>query len=147
MENKKDEIVTLDFSFSRDKVGYFVLKNKDMDVKKFNDIVKMFAGRAVAPEYYGKASDSFKVIQQDGEFALEVIQNKVPNVVKYLVDSNSQDIQINLTGINPNREVESEMIKKPLDINKVLKLVPYYHPVKTEKLTESKIDVEKMNRK
>ena len=98
----------------------------------------MFAGRAVSPDIYGKASDSFKVIQQDGEFALEVVQSKVPNVVKFLVNNNDKDIQINLTGLNPNREVVNRTIKKPLNINEVLELVPCYHPSKTTKISNNR---------
>lgn len=124
-----NKVETLDFVISEKKVNYFTLKNNNMGIKLYIELINMFTKRSNASD--GKKADSFLRAEENGEVVLHVIQKKVPNVIKYLVNSNDIDINVNLTGIKPNREIETRTITKPFDKNKVLELVPCYHPTKT----------------
>lgn len=141
-----NKVEILNFYADKDRVGYFVLENESMDPALFTMLVHEFVNFSKVND--GKGATSFEVLKQDRSDALHVIQNKVPNVIKYLVNKNDKNIEIKLTGLNPNREVVTKNISKPLDINQVLELVPCYHPVIQKSINNDSVqpkDSEKLN--
>lgn len=128
--------------------GWFALENGDLNPGLFNTYVNGF-NKAFMDEYgIEGAKEHVNKVQKDGNIVLFIVEKKVPNLVKSLVNSNQFDIHVDLTGINVNGEEITRTITKPLNINQVVELVPYYHPTIVEK-SESpiKLDPKKFGRK
>lgn len=115
-------------------VGWFALENENMNPKVFLDLVNQL-NEIVLSIYKGRnttKNESEKIyvkkeLNENGDIMLKITQEKVPNIIKSLVQHPAYDIQINLTGITPQREVVSRMISKPFMPTAVTELIPCYH--------------------
>lgn len=134
---------TLNMSITTE-VGWFALENGNMNPKVFSDLVNqlneiilsIYKGRNTTKNENEKTYVK-KEVNDKGEVLLKVSQEKVPNIIKSLVQHPVYDIQINLTGITPQREVISRMISKPFIPASVTELIPCYHGIEMSQAQNS----------
>ena len=126
-----DKVYLLNMSITNDS-GWFSFENTNMEEKQFNAIVNEIE-RAFFSLYGEKGAEAYisKSVDDQGKLNVKVSQVKVPHIIKSLVQSPYQEIQFSLTGVTPDKEIVTETIKKPLDINAVVRLIPSYHGTKT----------------
>ena len=127
-----DKVYLLNMSITNDS-GWFAFENTNMEDSKFNSIVNEIEKTFVS--LYGeKGAEAYinKSVDENGKLNVKISQVKVPHIIKSLVQNPYQEIQFSLTGIAPDKEIATEIIKKPLDINKVVRLIPSYHGSKKE---------------
>lgn len=120
-----------------DEVGWFILENENMDTRIFTNLINqlceimssLYTGRDTIK---GRNKETYikRQINTNGELALKVMQEKVPNIIKGLVQMPSQEIQVNLTGITPQKEIVTRIISRPFNESKVTELIPCYHGLK-----------------
>ena len=121
----------LDFIINENRVSWFYLKNNNQqDEKLFKEMINRIVKVSKTTDVFGEKGADNLIEKENTEQGVifHVEQRKVPNIVKCFVDLNDIDVTINLTGINPNMELATKTISKPLNMNEVLELIPYYHP-------------------
>lgn len=108
--------------------GWFALENKTMNETFYNNLVNSI-NNAFINEYKDKgAFDFVRKSTNSNKTVLFINQDRLPQIVKFLVNNNSVDINVELTGLTPNNEEVTRTISKPFNKNDVLELTPAYHP-------------------
>lgn len=126
--------------------GWFALENKTMNETYYKNLVTSIH-EAFVNEYKDKGAEDFvKKVSKDDKTVLFINQYRLPHIIKFLINNNGIDINVELTGINPNNEEITRTISKPFNKNDVLELTPAYHPkapvkeVKSDEVAEKPLN-------
>ena len=125
------KVNTLNMTITNE-IGWFAFTNENMDPKTFNAIVEEIDKTFVS--LYGvKGAEAYinKSIDENNNLNVKIAQEKVPHIIKSLVQSPYQEIEFNLTGVNPQKEVINRTIRKPFTASEVTELIKCYHSNKT----------------
>ena len=110
--------------------GWFALEKGNADTKTFKDIVAPIVRAFVDINKEGGAKEFVKFTEENEHVVASFHPQKVPNVVKIIVNDPKNDIKIKLTGRDTNGESKEKIMGKPFNANECTEIIPYYHPNK-----------------
>ena len=107
----------------------FILENETMQKNDFIALIKELK-RSFESVYRDKGSETYiyEIENQPVDAPLlGIAQQKVPNVVKALVEHPRYNIEVKICR-EVKRQTSTTIIRKPFNVNQCLAEIPYYNP-------------------